>query len=412
MNPLPSRFDRPELAWLWRRARRAMEAAGARWPEVRVSVPLDDNDERHALAGLLGRPVRPGTASIRVRLGDLDAIVRRPADGWDLPTVVEAFGGPLADRRGDAAARRDAVDNAVHAARRAGGDAPWLVAWLSDVVADGTASRLVSRGRGGLLATAAAVVAELPRPGEPLPVVSARVTGDTKALAEGPLAGLVLRAVASMLGEPRPVGAGQRRALWEAVGIVPDDLASQVLVLNLAVRPSPGLGSWLADAARFGLPFRVTLHQLVRSPIALAQPVLVRVCENPAVLRAAAEQLGSRSAPLVCTEGHPSVAAGRLLDVLAGGGAALQHRADFDWAGVRIAGALLARDGSEPWRFGAADYEAARRRRGRRSATSLTPSDPAPSPWDPALAAAMAEAGEAVFEEELLDDLLTDLAAG
>lgn len=34
------------------------------------------------------------------------------------------------------------------------------------------------------------------------------------------------------------------------------------------------------------------------------------------------------------------------------------------------------------------------------------------SPWDPALASAMAAAGEVVFEEELLEVLIADLEAG
>lgn len=412
MRPLPPRFAGPELATLWRRARRAMEAAGGPWPEVHIGVPVGGDAERHALAGLLGRAVRLGTASVGVGLGELDAIVRRPGDGWDLPAVLEAIGGPLADRRGDATARAAAVATAVDAARQAGPNSAWFASWLDGVVADGTASRLVGRGDGALLVGAASVVAVLPLAGEPLPAVSARLTGDTKALASGPLAGLVLRAVAAMLGEPRAVGAAARRALWEAVGVVPDDLASQVLVLNLRVHPSPGLGSWLTGAAALGLPFRVTLHQVVRSPVSLARPGAVFVCENPAVVRAAAEQLGPRSAPLVCTEGRPSVAAARLLDALVAAGAVLHARADFDWPGVRIARDLLARTGSLPWRFGAADYEAARRRRAGRATARLVAGDATPTPWDPTLAVAMTKSGEAVFEEELLAQLLADLADG
>jgi uncharacterized protein (TIGR02679 family) len=413
MTELPVRFDRPELAVLWRQARRAMEAAGPRWNEVRISVPVGDDDQRRALAGLLRRVVRTGTASVGVRLADLDAILRRPGDGWTLRAVVEEVGGgPLVDRRGDAVRLAAAVDGEVDAARQSGPGEAWFEAWLTELVADGTATRLARRGDGGLLTLAASVVVALPvpMPGEPLPAVSARLTGDTKALASGPLAGLVLRAIATWLAEPRARDAASRRALWEAVGVVPDDLASQVLVLNLPVQPSPGLGSWLADAAERGLPFRATLHQLTRSPVTLARAAPVYVCENPAIVRAAAEQLGPRSPPLVCTEGRPSLAAVRLLDVLATGGAALHVRADFDWPGLRIAGSLLDRPGSQPWRFGVTDYEAARLRRDGRPPVRLAPDDAAPSPWDPTLAAVMARAGEAVFEEELLDELLGDLA--
>jgi uncharacterized protein (TIGR02679 family) len=156
----------------------------------------------------------------------------------------------------------------------------------------------------------------------------------------------------------------------------------------------------------------VTLHQLDRSPLAVAGSRPVFVCENPAILRAAAERLGPRSASLVCTEGQPSVAAARVLDVVAGGGAVLHVRADFDWPGLRIAGALLARGGTMPWRFGSVDYEAALARPGRSGSVRLPADDHALSPWDPALAATMTAVGEAVHEEEVLDLLLADLDAG
>jgi hypothetical protein len=87
---------------------------------------------------------------------------------------------------------------------------------------------------------------------------------------------------------------------------VVDDLASRALVLNLSAHGA-GLGEWLTSAAGFGAPFYVTLHQLVTLPVVVRRPV-VYVCENPAVLRRAAAELGGRSAPLVCTEGRPSTA--------------------------------------------------------------------------------------------------------
>jgi hypothetical protein len=88
-----------------------------------------------------------------------------------------------------------------------------------------------------------------------------------------------------------------------------------------------------------------------------------------------------------------------------------QSPEDFDWAGLRIAGAVIARCGAVPWRFGAVDYEAA-------VGSFAGPSDalprlggaPAASPWDPALAAAMAARGVAVHEETVIATLLADLA--
>ena len=81
------------------------------------------------------------------------------------------------------------------------------------------------------------------------------------------------------------------------------------------------------------------------------------MCENPAVLRAAAARLGPRSAPLVCSEGVPSTACWRLLGAAAG--TDVLWRNDFDWAGLRITGAAVHRVAARPWRMGEADYAAA-----------------------------------------------------
>jgi hypothetical protein len=60
------------------------------------------------------------------------------------------------------------------------------------------------------------------------------------------------------------------------------------------------------------------------------------------VLIAAADQLGDRSLPLVCTNGRPSAAARRLLTGVAGSGTVLHVRADADTAGREIVSALNA----------------------------------------------------------------------
>jgi uncharacterized protein (TIGR02679 family) len=390
------------------------------WREVTMRVPVADDHQRRAIAGLLGRPVRAGTAMVAVRLADLDATLIRAGDGWDLPGVVEAVDGPLPDRAGDMRRRRAAIDAAIAEARQvlgAGGpgggdgrpgDADWVERWLADL-GEGLTARLHGRAELHLVATAARVLARLPADDLPLPALAAGVTGDTKALAGTPLASLVLRGLAIRGGEPQPRSAGERRALWESVGVVPDDLASQVLVLGLPVASHGPLGGWLAEAAARGWPFRVTLHQLARSPLAVADPQVVSVCENPAVLRAAAERFGAGSAPLVCTEGRPSVACLRLLTALRTGGCQLRYHGDFDWPGIRIATSIVSDLGAIPWRMGADDYidavasvDGARPRlRGAAAAT----------PWDPRLGAAMAQHGVVIHEEDVLEQLLGELAA-
>jgi hypothetical protein len=87
-----------------------------------------------------------------------------------------------------------------------------------------------------------------------LPALAAHITGDTKALSRGTgLATLVLRALALQTGSPRPVTAGERRELWDRPGVLVDDLASRVLVLNLPAEGT-GPGQWPGGAARYAVP--------------------------------------------------------------------------------------------------------------------------------------------------------------
>ena len=393
------------LTALWDRSWRAMARAGPNdWATVTLRVPLERDETRRAISGILGRPIRPGTVATTVELGSLDELLRRADPTWDLRSVVEHHHGPLPDRAGDAQEQASAIATARDHARSLAPDEPWVDTWLTDLDR-GMLTRLHTRGELDLLSTAARVLAVLPADGVPLPALASQVTGDTKALGPTTLAGLVLRGLARWLNEPAARSAAERRVLWEAAGVVPDDLASQVLVLNLAPTGS-ALAGWLTEAASAGLPFRLTLHQLVRQPLDHVEVGPVFVCENPAVLRVAAEQLGGRSAPLVCTEGRPSVACLRLLDGLVAAGADIRYHGDFDWPGLRIGASLLAATGGRPWRFGAADYLDAVERFGPRSPLA---GPMAASPWDPDLARAMADVGRTIYEEDVLDVLLHDL---
>jgi uncharacterized protein (TIGR02679 family) len=285
------------------------------------------------------------------------------------------------------------------------------------------------------------VLEALPRLGEPRElapstlrrgVLAATTLGSSHALDPGrPVATLVLRALARLAGpvQPGPSTAAERRELWERAGVVLDELSSQVLVLGL--RPAERLDAPLEAApvtealralAAAGEPARLTLRQLGRlraagTPFDLPSNRVVRVCENPVVVAAAADRLGTSCPPLICPEGVPSLAARDLLTALVRQGARISYHGDFDWPGVRIAGQvaeLLAEVGVPeafaPWRFGAADYRRALASSGSAGATGAPlGGTPVPTPWDLGLAPAMAEAGVAVEEEAVLDDLLAEL---
>ncbi|WP_406172400.1 TIGR02679 family protein [Streptomyces sp. NBC_00996] len=400
-------------------ARRRLErTGGALDGDIGLTRPSDA--ERRTVIGITGR-YRPETVGrLAVPLRDLDGYLH-DRYGTGLRQILGRLHGPLRDRpaeRADEQARREQALKSAHSSRLAGQG--WFAAWLDRIAADGTLTRLVRRGDTPLLDAAVHVLERLTGDGDrfagsphrvpgvlPLPVLAEWATGDTKALVPGaPLEQLVLRALAQRVGDGCvvPRERAGRRALWESAGAIADDLASQVLVLNIGAEGDTVVCDWLRDAAGFGIPFRLTLHQLATGPVVPAARTIF-VCENPAVLRAAAGELQNTGAALVCTEGVPSAACHKLLGDAVGAGARLHWRADFDWAGLRITADAVARHGARPWRMNAADYTAAL---GEGESTPLA-GPPAASPWDPQLALAMEASGSAVMEERLLPALLSDL---
>lgn len=400
------RLAEPAFARLWHRARRRLERAPDDLPVATVRLSDPTETERAAIAGLLGRPLR-GRA-LAIPLTELDAVLRAGPAGISLVELLEALGGPLRDRPRERAERARRIEAALGRARtgRHAGQ-PWFEDWLGALERAGLLARMERQGELDLLDAAVRVLDELPAPRRPLPSLAAAVTGDTKALDAGPLATLVLRALTRWAGAEPPRSADERRELWARFGVLLDDLAATVLVLNLWPAPGRGLAGWLREAAADGTPFRLTLHQLERYPLRF-DPAPVFVCENPAVLRAAAERLGAASRPLVCVEGQPSTAFLRLGEALRAAGAPLRYHGDFDWPGLQIAAGVMARTGATPWHLTADDYRAAAARLPRE--TDRLAGDPVVAPWDSGLAPAMAADGRVVYEEMVLDDLLRDLA--
>jgi uncharacterized protein (TIGR02679 family) len=300
----------------------------------------------------------------------------------------------VSGRKSDTATREELVSLA-RSGRHASEE--WFDRWLSAIETDGTLNRAVRRGTD--VTAVLRVLDALPAADEALPAFAERVLSDAKGLANAAVRRLVLRAVSLWQGLPMPTTAEQERAAWESVGVVPDDLASQVLVLNM---PAEGdlLGNFLGVAAMVGMPVRVSLSQLQAAPIEIHAPTMF-VVEDPAVLRAAST-LGSAAPPMVCTEGLPSAAARRLLSSASGG--VLYWRTDFDWPGVRLTAAALNHYPSVvAWRMAATDYLSVAAEGPELSGR------PAPTLWDPRLAEEMVRVGRVVLEEQLIPVLLDDL---
>lgn len=384
-------------------ARRKLERTSG---ELTGTIGLRDptDAERRVVIGITGRHRSADVGTLRVDVAELDRALRDSC-GAGLLAVLAHQGGPVRDRAAERASEAETGRDALAKARSRCArhrEEPWFATWLEGMVEDGTLTRMVRRGEADQLAWAAGVLDRLPGTGLPLPVLAEQATGNTKALTGTPLATLVLRALALRDGVAAPAGRAEARARWEAAGVIVDDLASQVLVLNVRTEGDHVVAKWLRDAADAGIPFRLTLHQLTLANIAPTTPT-VYVCENPAVLRAAASQLGAGSAALVCSEGQPSAACHALLAAATG---QVRWRGDFDWTGLRTTAAAITRYGAVPWHMAGKDYLSAL----ETGDSEPLKGSPATSPWEPRLAEQMAAHGRAIMEERLIPLLLDDLS--
>lgn len=416
-------FEQPGLRWLMdrlvervRRGRPLRGSVGRRRPSA---------EERRAVERLLGRPT--GRGGFTLRLEDLEERLRHAELAENLADVVQAVVGLVENRRAQRDAHRQRIRALLVDASKQD-PRPALARWLASRrnwvllrrwgKEEGAAERLVQR--------ALAVLARLPADRILLQELALDVTGDAHALDPGHrLATLVIAAVAEMAGEGGDEDSGREldwhdaagwRDLWSRVGVATDDLSAPVLVFGLRGLGRSGddspFGRLLDLHYEMGDPCRLSLRQLVRHEkdlhhLLAARPVDVAfVCENPAVVLAAAERVRHPAAPLICLEGQPATAARRLLDNLAESGTRLRYHGDFDWPGLRIANLVMKRHGAEPWRYDAAIYE---RLNDAHAAGPELVGPKVEASWDVRLGSAMAKRGRAVHEEAMLDELLEDL---
>jgi uncharacterized protein (TIGR02679 family) len=352
-----------------------------------------------AIAGLLGVR-RPTDGTLRVSLAKLDLALRVSVVGRGLLEVLAEVGGPLVDRRVQSAhldemRSRQWAELAIHPAVAR---EPRLSGWLDRVRSSGLARRLAGDEQAAVLSTTLdTLVAVWGGEGaRRLAVLAAEVTGDAHGLDRGrPVGTLAVHALAWLAGEQFPRDAADWRRVWNEAGVACDDLSCDVLVHAL-----PG---WPTE------PLRLTLRQVSSWHPPPGVGGTVFVSENPAIVAAAVDQFGEDAPMMVCLDGMPSTAALVVLDELVAAGCAVAYHGDFDWRGLAIAGVLARKVPSAgSWRFSATDYVAAVD--GGLGAVALT-GKPTSSPWDDRLAPAMEQAGVAIYEEQVVLDLLDDLSS-
>lgn len=404
-----------DVAWLVRRARDRMESGRPLAGPVTLTAATPS--QRRAIERLTGRATRSGT-SLTVSLTEVDRILRDSGTAQGgLAAAVTALTGTVRDlgrERAELAAAWTAAFAPLDAVVE---DRAELEPWRAWLDATGVVRRLAPSPTAAepLLVQVARVLRRLPSRGVPIGRLAAECCGDAHALDDGRPAGTLALSAARALGGrsfAAEATADSRRAAWAAVGVHLDELSSLVLCLGLPGDTQTALGAVLAACREAGQPAALTLRQLRCHTGPLNAGSLpggrVRICENPVVVAAAADELGADCQPLVCVGGQPSAAAWRLLELLAEGGAEFGYHGDFDWGGVRIAEAVRQRTGWRPWRYDRRSYEDALAAEAGGFGGRLM-EEAAATPWDPELASAMRRRGLRVEEELTLDALLQDL---
>ena len=396
------------LAALRQRLRRHFEREAPDAPRGTLRLGSLDAFEREALARLSGRPPRDAR-SMQLDLAAIDQSLRDAGIADSLRESLAQLDGPirhLASMRAEESGRWSAVVAAC--------PHPALARCLQSPAVLGVLKRLARQDSGAamrLLDRADAVLRRLPAAGVGRSQLAADTLGNAHALDPGqPTATLVLAAWREIEhGSPQaadmddePAADERSRDIWARAGVLVNELARPALLLNVPVAAGE------ASAFPAGEPAYLSLRRLLRTPPRWAvADTAVFVCENPNLVAIAADRLGARCVPLVCTDGMPAAAQRTLLDQLAAAGARLQYHGDFDWPGLRIANHVMRVWKAAPWRFGAVDYvDAVTAMPSARHALDDTLVD---ASWDAALTTAMRHHRWAIAEEAVAAPLLADL---
>ncbi|WP_129777085.1 TIGR02679 family protein [Peristeroidobacter soli] len=402
-----------ELAPLRQRLRRHFERHAGRIGSALQLTNLTPG-EQDALALLTGRPSRP-VRSMRIDIEQLDDSLRAAGIAHSLRSALEILDGPIEHRAALRQARLLEWTRVIGAERWH----PTLRLWLQSPVAVALLKRLARSDcvdAEQLLERATRVMRRLPASGITRAQLAADSLGNAHALDNGyPAATLILAALrhegcpVDLTDVPEENGERQRtperaRDIWARAGVLVNELARPALCLNLPLSAEASMRD------SFGDPRYLSLRDLLRRPLTGSfEGTPVHVCENPNIVAIAADELGSRCAPLVCTEGMPAAAQRTLLTQLTHAGARLLYHGDFDWPGLQIANFVMRTWSARPWRFGAVDYQVAVAR-APQSVRDLSDA-PVVASWDDSLTNVMQDRGLAVAEEAVVAALLEDLAS-
>lgn len=194
----------------------------------------------------------------------------------------------------------------------------------------------------------------------PLAVFAAELSDNPHYFDRGTAAGLLLvHAICFREKRGLPENNHEWRELLEDVGIVPDNISSQVHVCGLRLKKGE---SWHPAYEAFyenGEPCVVTMENLKDITEAKAIDNQVYVVENEMVFSYLTSSEKKKACTILCTSGQLRSAAVKLLDFLVKSGASVYYSGDTDPDGLGIADRLWQKFQASVhiWRMGPEDYQ-------------------------------------------------------
>ena len=400
----------------------------------KVVLPEATDEERRLLSGLVGRALTGSPLSFLA--SDFEKGLQKTRFApVSLQGVLEIyFGQPLQTQKDRRLAKEK--QRVVFWSRllskvesRYGPDAA-AVCWIQRMRQEKTAGyarlmRLYEEDPGEALRVAQAVAdalmrldfgasGSLARAALPLAVFAAQITGNPHFFDRGtPPGDMLTQAMASLQGVEAPQDAYRWREWMQSIGIVPDTVSSLVHVYGIVLHtPQETHPAFRAFCERHE-SYVVTLEAL--GGITAARPLApaVYIVENEMVFCCLIALLRHKNAALICTSGQPRAAALRLMDLLRVGGYPMYYNGDMDPEGLAIADRLQQRYGQALtlWRMKPQDYEKALSRE-KVPEERLRKTEHLASPALIAVAKKLKEHRRAAYQENMLEDLLSDIERG
>lgn len=391
-----------------------------------IMLKKTSEEERRAIGGIVGRAFPDETVKITFREFEQGLQKTRFAP-IDIKTVLEDyFGGSLYTNQEQKAqvqaAREEFLDMLFRYFEGCGKEASVVRLWLQELKdhkkygyqilmkeftqnakAAGTLAQNVGK----------AVILLEKREGEEelLAIFAAEVSGNPHYFDKGTTASqLLTHAVCFWKQSDVPCNACEWRECMQAVGLVPDNIASMVHALGVQIETMEGLHPAYEIFCKRKEPYVLTAENLKGITGAKAIRQRVYVVENEMVFLHLAENTKEQEVTLVCTSGQMRVAAFLLITHLIEGGATIYYSGDLDPEGMDIADRLWQRYGDviHLWRMSTEDYHKSISGE-KLSDRQLAKLEHLKNPMLCCTAEAVRRKGKAGYQENLLEDLLGDI---